>query len=215
MLACHADASCHVGVTRTVKCFNASSGGLAWKPSQNGGCAGASNAKRVRPPTKHFLASPLPSIPGTYVSVGYFRSLPTTVRRNQYIFLFTDLYRYILFGECLSPLLLDNGSQFFAQLATAIYRSLGVHKLTTGGNGDIEHTRHIKAHMLAMLCNEHQNDWGVHLPHVEYAYYNAVSVATGLALNEVHIGRLPRLPLIVIDRSYFGAYQSFDCDQLV
>ena len=46
--------------------------------------------------------------------------------------------------------------------------------------------------MLAMVCNEHQNDWDVHLPHVEYAYNNSVSAATGLASNEVHIGRLPR-----------------------
>ena len=46
--------------------------------------------------------------------------------------------------------------------------------------------------MLAMVCNEHQNDWDVHLPHVEYAYNNSVSAATGLAPNEVHIGRLPR-----------------------
>ena len=31
--------------------------------------------------------------------------------------------------------------------------------------------------MLAMVCNEHQNDWDVHLPHVEYAYNNSVSAA--------------------------------------
>ena len=24
--------------------------------------------------------------------------------------------------------------------------------------------------MLAVVCNEHQNDWDVHLPHAEYAY---------------------------------------------
>ena len=29
--------------------------------------------------------------------------------------------------------------------------------------------------MLAMVCNEHQNDWDVHLPYVEYAYNNSVS----------------------------------------
>ena len=39
--ACHADASCHLGVNAPSKCLNASSGGLAWKPARNGGCAAA------------------------------------------------------------------------------------------------------------------------------------------------------------------------------
>ena len=68
--------------------------------------------------------------------------------------------------------------------------------------------------MLAMVCNEHQNDWDVHLPHVEYAYNNSVSAATGLAPNEVHMGRLPRLPLTIFDRSYGGTHQNLDRDQL-
>ena len=62
--------------------------------------------------------------------------------------------------------------------------------------------------MLAMVCNEHQTDWDVHLPHVEYAYNNSVSAATRLAPNEVHLRRLPRLPLTVFDRSYGGSHQS-------
>ena len=63
-----------------------------------------------------------------------------------------------------------------------------------------------------MVCNEHQNDWDVHLLHVECAYNNSISAATGLAPNEVHLGRLPRLPLTVFDRSYGGAHQSLDRD---
>ena len=70
------------------------------------------------------------------------------------------------------------------------------------------------AQMLAMVCNEYQNDWDVHLPHVEYAYNNSVSAATGLAPNEVHIGRLPRLPLTIFERSYGNGHQSLDRDQL-
>ena len=70
------------------------------------------------------------------------------------------------------------------------------------------------AQILAMVCNERQNDWDVHLPHVEYAYNNSVSAATGLVPNEVHMGRLPRLPLTVFDRSYGGMHQSLDRDQL-
>ena len=68
--------------------------------------------------------------------------------------------------------------------------------------------------MLAMVSNEYQNDWDVHLPHVEYAYNNSVSAATGLAPNEVHIGRLPRLFLTFFDRSYGVAHQNLGRDQL-
>ena len=70
------------------------------------------------------------------------------------------------------------------------------------------------AQTLTMVCNEYQNDWDAHLPHVEYAYNNSVNAATGLAPNQVHIGRLPRLPLAAFDRSHGGAHQSFDRDHL-
>ena len=58
--------------------------------------------------------------------------------------------------------------------------ALGIHKLTTStyhpsGNGGVERVNHTMAQMLAIVCNEHQNDWDVHLPHVEYAYNNSVS----------------------------------------
>ena len=71
------------------------------------------------------------------------------------------------------------------------------------------------AQMLAMVCKEHQNDWDAPLPYVEYAYNNSVNAATGLAPNEVHIGRLPHFPLAVFDRSHGGARQSLDRDHLV
>ena len=120
---------------------------------------------------------------------------------------------------CPSTLLPDNGLQFCAQLATAVYKLMGIHKLTTSayhlsGNGGVERVNHTMAQMLAMVCNEHQNDWDAHLPHVEYAYNNYVSAAAGLAPNEVYTGRLPRLPLIVFDRSYGGAHQSLDRNHL-
>ena len=120
---------------------------------------------------------------------------------------------------CPSTLLSDNGLQFCARLATAVYKLLGIHKLTTSayhpsGNGGVERVNHTMAQMLAMICNEHQNDWDVHLPHVGYAYNNSVSAATGLAPNEVHMGRLPRLSLTIFDRSYGGMHQNLDRDQL-
>ena len=68
------------------------------------------------------------------------------------------------------------------------------------------------AQMLATVTNERQTDWDLHLPLVQMNYNNSVNVATGLAPNEVHIGRMPRLPLTVFDRKPPGGYQSLDRD---
>ena len=53
------------------------------------------------------------------------------------------------------------------------------------------------------------------LPHVSAAYNNSVNVATGFAPNEIHIGRLPRLPLSVFEPENIGGHQSLDRDHLV
>ena len=63
------------------------------------------------------------------------------------------------------------------------------------GNGGVEHVNDTMAQMLAMTCNERQDGWDIHLPHVDFAYNNPVSAATGSAANEVHMNRLPRRPL--------------------
>ena len=190
------------------------------------------------------LPIPLTNSPGVAVSVDYFGPLPITARGNSYILLFTDRFsrradmfavttaeftvegtanilvnRFIPRWGCPSTLLSNNGPQFSSRLATVVYKLLGIHKLTTSayhpsGNGGVERVNHTMAQMLAMVCNKHQNDWDAHLSHVEYAYNNSVSAATGLPPNEVHIGRLPRLPLTVFDRSYGGAHQNLDRDQL-
>ena len=176
------------------------------------------NATRVKPPARLFAgqSSPSPTSPGVAVSVDYFGPLPIMARENSYILLFTgrfsrrpDMFavtaaefaaegtanilvnRCIPLWGCPSTVLSDNGPQFCARLATAVYKLLGIHKLTTSayhpsGNGGVERVNHTMAQMLAMVCNEHQNDWDVHLPHVEYAYNNSVSAATGLAPNKVH-----------------------------
>ena len=119
--------------------------------------------------------------------------------------------RFIPLWGCPSTLLSDNGLQLCAQLAMSVYKRMGIHKLTAhayhpSGNGGVGRVNHTVAQILAMVCNDHQNDWDAHLPHVEYAYNNSVSAATGLAPNEVHIGRLLCLPLSVFDRSYGGAH---------
>ena len=68
--------------------------------------------------------------------------------------------------------------------------------------------------MLAMVVNERQDDWDFHLPHVEFAYNNFVSVVTGLTPNEDHMGRLPRLPLTAFDRAGVVEHQSLERDHL-
>ena len=70
------------------------------------------------------------------------------------------------------------------------------------------------AQMLAMVLNERQDDWDLQLPHVEFAYSSSVSAATGSAPNEVHIGRLPRLPLTVFERAGVAGRQSLAPDHL-
>ena len=70
------------------------------------------------------------------------------------------------------------------------------------------------AQMLAMVVNERQDDWDAHLPHVEFAYNNSVSTATGLVPNELQMNRLPRLPLTVFEHPYARGHQSLARDQL-
>ena len=67
---------------------------------------------------------------------------------------------------------------------------------------------HAMAQMLAMLNKELQNNWDEQLPHVECAYNNSVNASTGLASNEVHMGRLPRLPLAIFERTGVAGHQS-------
>lgn len=109
----------------------------------------------------------------------------------------------------------DNGLQFCAKLATAVEKLLDRHELTTSayhpsGNSGVERVNRTMAQTLAIVCEEDQNDWGVHLSHVEYAYNNTVSAATGLGPNEVHIGHLSRLPLTVFHQSCSDAYQRLE-----
>ena len=49
---------------------------------------------------------------------------------------------------------------------------------------------------------------------MEFAYKNSVSTASSLAPKEVHMGRLPRLPLAVFGRSGAADHQSLARDHL-
>ena len=73
---------------------------------------------------------------------------------------------------------------------------------------------HTIAQMLAMVVNELQTNWDEQLPHVEFACNNSVSAATGLAPNEVHMGKLPRLPLTIFERTGVSGHQSLARDHI-
>ena len=55
------------------------------------------------------------------------------------------------------------------------------------------------AQILSCVVNERQDDWDVQPPYVELTYNDSVSAVSGLAPNEIHLGRLPRFPTAVSD----------------
>ena len=81
-------------------------------------------------------------------------------------------------------------------------------------NGWVERVNHSMAQRPSMVVNELQNNEDEQLPHVEFAYNDSVSAATGLASNEVHMGRLPRLSLKIFERTGVAGHQSLVCDHL-
>ncbi|CAB1096809.1 unnamed protein product [Ectocarpus sp. CCAP 1310/34] len=116
--------------------------------------------------------------------------------------------RYIPLWGCSLSLLSDNGSQFCSKLSQAVYARLAIRKVATSsyhpnGNGGVERVNHTMAQMLAMVVNERQDDWDIHLPHVAFAYNNSVSAATGLAPNEVRLTNIAK-QIAVIVRCAFG-----------
>ena len=109
--------------------------------------------------------------------------------------------------------------QVFSKLSQAVYQLLGVRKLATSsyhpnGNGGVEQVSPTMAQMLAVVVNERQDDWDLRLPHVEFAYNNSIFAVTGLAPNEVHMSRLPRLFLTVFERIGVAGHQSLARDHL-
>lgn len=64
--------------------------------------------------------------------------------------------------------------------------------------------------MISMVGNENQIDWNLLLPRVSSAYNNSVNAAGGLAPNEIHIGRLPRLSLSVFEPDNVGGHKGLE-----
>ena len=107
---------------------------------------------------------------------------------------------------------------FLFQAFTAVYQLLGVRMLAASsyhpnGKGGVMWVNHTMTKMLAMVVNG-QDDWDLQLLHVEFAYNDSVSTATGLVPSEVHMGRLPRLLLTVFQRTGVAGRQRVARDHL-
>ena len=191
------------------------------------------------------ISMPLPEGPGVAVSVDYLGPLAVTPRGNNYILMFTDRFsrradmfpdtaaeftaegtanilvnQYIPLWGCPRTVLSDNGLQLCIKLSHAVYQLLGWRKLATSPyhlncSGGVERVNHTMIQMLAMIVNEREDEWDLHLPHVEFDYNNSISAATGLTPNEVHTARLPRLRLTIFDRTGVVGHQSLARDNLV
>ena len=129
--------------------------------------------------------------------------------------------QYIFLWGCPHALLSDNnGSEFVASLSLAIYKLMRFRKKTTlafhpKSNGGVERVNHSLAQMLSLVISKQQDDWDEWLPHVVQAYNNSVSAATGLAPNEIHLGRMPRLPMAIIDECVAKGHTGEKQDQLL
>ena len=89
-------------------------------------------------------------------------------------------------------------------LAKAVCKMLGsVEKFTSSyhpqTNGMVERLNHTVCQMLAHLIADHQKDWDVMLGHVIAAHNNNISRGTGLASNQVQLGRYLRLPKTILE----------------
>ena len=69
------------------------------------------------------------------------------------------------------------------------------------------------AQTLAIMVHELQHDCEMQLPHV-FVHNNSVSAVTGLAPNKAHMGRLPRFPLTISDRTGVPCHQPSARDHL-
>ena len=107
----------------------------------------------------------------------------------------------------------------YLETLDAIDERLGINKINTGSNhrctkAGVERVNHTLAHMISMGSNEQQDNWDELLPQVESGYNNSVSASTALAPNEVHLGRIPRLPLSAFCSPNTNGHQILDQDHL-
>ena len=189
------------------------------------------------------VSLPLPGGPGEMVSFDYLGKLPKTQKGNEYVFLIVDLFSrhaegyaitaaeksakgcaYILVNSYIPrwgtphTFLSDRGAEFTNDVCRNVFRMLGAVKKFTSSmhpqtNGMVERLNHTLCQMLSYLVVDNQTDWDEMLPHAVSAHNNNVSRGTGLAPNQVHIGRYPRLPLTILEGRGARGHQGLRADQ--
>jgi transposase InsO family protein len=100
-------------------------------------------------------------------------------------------------------LLSDRGSVFMAELVRAVYKQLGIRKLSTTAyhpqcNGKVERFMQELAGMLAMCASSTRADWHLWLPHVAFSHNSAFNRNTGTTPFMLTTGRQPRLAMHVL-----------------
>ena len=186
---------------------------------------------------------PLPSSPGITVSVDYFTPLPLTPRGNLYVLIFTDRFsrranmfavtaaqftasgtadilidRHITLWGYPETLISDNGQQVDSKLSNAVYDCFSINKINTSTyhlstSGGVEYVNHVLAQMLSMVKND-RKPTGMYICHTSCRPATTSSRRYRTSPNEIHVGRLPRIPLSVFQPPSFGGHRSLKRDSL-
>ena len=190
------------------------------------------------------ISLPLPSGPGQMVAFDFLGPLPRTNQENEHVLLVVDLlsihaegyalsadekttqgcaaklvHDYIPRRGCPHSFLSDRGPELVSTVCREIFRMLGAVKRFTSSahaqtNGTVERLNHTLCQMLSHLIADNQTNWDELLLHAITAHNNSVGRGTGLAPNEVHIGRYPRLPMTILEGRGVRGHQGLRRDQL-
>ena len=101
--------------------------------------------------------------------------------------------------------------EFFRMLGAVKRFTSSAHAQTNGMVGRLNHTL---CQMLSHLIADNQTNWDELLLHSVAAHNSSVSRGTGLAPNEVHIGRYSRLPMTILEGRGARGRQGLRRDQL-
>ena len=189
-----------VGMASSVKCWI-------------GRCYACQARKKMRDTVRWpFVSLPLPSSPGQMVAFDLLGPFPRTNRgRRRHKVTQTSWYTTISRdGVALTP---------SSTVCREIFRMLGAVKRFTSSahaqtNGVYERLNHTLCQILSHLIADNQTNWDELLLRAIAALSNGVSRGTGLAPNEVHIGRYPRLPMTILEGRGARNHQGRRRDQL-
>ena len=81
-------------------------------------------------------------------------------------------------------------------------------------NDMVERLNHTLCYMLSHLIADNQTSWDELVLHTIATHNISVSRGTGLAPNEVHIGRYPRLPMTILEGRRARGHEGLRRDQL-